>query len=228
MGCWKCWRQRRMRVTTGWKGNLVNRKPGKYCNYKNMRRKKNNRRPWQCWIKKTVEHLEDADAKDKWGNRREIWSVEHLPTTLLNLCSVFYSWVFIFALLLNICVTFILPLFVFHHRKNIIFMKMYFLAFYSSKSVHYFKADLNTYFNKSPTSPPPQAGVVALQRPGLKLFYLSFLKWCQVFFFFRILCGRMSILIQLLEELKVIFLTETKCKIRFIYVGFNCKRKEVG
>ena len=24
------------------------------------------------------------------------------------------------------------------------------------------------------------------------------------------------------------FLTETKCKIRFIYVGFNCKRKKVG
>ena len=30
---------------------------------------------------------------------------------------------------------------------------------------------------------------------------------------------------QLQEDLKVIFLTETKCKIRFIYVGFNCKRK---
>ena len=27
---------------------------------------------------------------------------------------------------------------------------------------------------------------------------------------------------QLLEDLKVIFLTETKCKIRFVYVGFNC------
>ena len=26
----------------------------------------------------------------------------------------------------------------------------------------------------------------------------------------------------------MIFLTETKCKIRFIYVGFNCKRKKVG
>ena len=38
----------------------------------------------------------------------------------------------------------------------------------------------------------------------------------------------MSILNQLLEDLKVIFLTETKCKIRFIYVGFNCKRKKVG
>ena len=62
-------------------------------------------------------------------------------------------------------------------------MKMYILAFYSSKSVHYFKADLNTYFNKSPTSPPPQAGVVALQRPGLKLFHLTLLKFCQVFGF---------------------------------------------
>ena len=31
---------------------------------------------------------------------------------------------------------------------------------------------------------------------------------------------------QLQEDLKVIFLTETKCKIRFIYVGFNCKRKK--
>ena len=36
---------------------------------------------------------------------------------------------------------------------------------------------------------------------------------------------RMSILNQLYEDLKVIFL---KCKIRFIYVGFNCKRKKVG
>ena len=26
----------------------------------------------------------------------------------------------------------------------------------------------------------------------------------------------------------LIFLTETKCKIRFIYVGFNCKRKKFG
>ena len=26
----------------------------------------------------------------------------------------------------------------------------------------------------------------------------------------------------------MIFLTETKCKIRFIYVGFNCKRKKSG
>ena len=26
----------------------------------------------------------------------------------------------------------------------------------------------------------------------------------------------------------MIFLTETKCKIRFIYVGFNCKRKKWG
>ena len=31
---------------------------------------------------------------------------------------------------------------------------------------------------------------------------------------------------QLEEDLKVTFLTETKCKIRFIYVGFNCKRKK--
>ena len=36
----------------------------------------------------------------------------------------------------------------------------------------------------------------------------------------------MSILNQLLEDLKVIFLTETKCKIRFIHLGFNCKRKK--
>ena len=28
-----------------------------------------------------------------------------------------------------------------------------------------------------------------------------------------------------LEDLKVIFLTETKCKIRFIYVIFHCTRK---
>ena len=28
------------------------------------------------------------------------------------------------------------------------------------------------------------------------------------------------------EDLKVTFLTETKCKIRFIYVRFNCKRKK--
>ena len=35
-------------------------------------------------------------------------------------------------------------------------------------------------------------------------------------------CLRMSILNRLLEDLKVIFLTE--CKIRFIQVGFNCKR----
>ena len=26
----------------------------------------------------------------------------------------------------------------------------------------------------------------------------------------------------------MIFLTDTKCKIRFIYVGFNCKRKKWG
>ena len=38
----------------------------------------------------------------------------------------------------------------------------------------------------------------------------------------------MSILNQLYEDLKVIFLTETKCKIRFIDVGFNCKRKKWG
>ena len=38
----------------------------------------------------------------------------------------------------------------------------------------------------------------------------------------------MSILNQLQEDLKVIFLTETKCKIRFIYVGVNCKRKKSG
>ena len=31
----------------------------------------------------------------------------------------------------------------------------------------------------------------------------------------------------IISGLKVIFLTETKCKIRFIYVGFNCKRKKV-
>ena len=30
------------------------------------------------------------------------------------------------------------------------------------------------------------------------------------------------------EDLKMIFLTETKCKIRFIYVGVNCKRKKWG
>ena len=33
---------------------------------------------------------------------------------------------------------------------------------------------------------------------------------------------------QLEEDSKVIFLTETKCKIRFIYVGFNNKRKKSG
>ena len=33
---------------------------------------------------------------------------------------------------------------------------------------------------------------------------------------------------QLEENLKVIFLTETKCKIRLIYVRFNCKRKKWG
>ena len=31
---------------------------------------------------------------------------------------------------------------------------------------------------------------------------------------------------QLKEDLKVIFLTQIKCKIRFIFVGFNCKEKE--
>ena len=30
---------------------------------------------------------------------------------------------------------------------------------------------------------------------------------------------------QLKENVRVIFLSETKCKIRFIYVRFNCKRK---
>ena len=38
----------------------------------------------------------------------------------------------------------------------------------------------------------------------------------------------MSILNQLKEDLTAIFLTETKCKIRFIYVGVNCKRKKSG
>ena len=33
---------------------------------------------------------------------------------------------------------------------------------------------------------------------------------------------------QLQEDLKVIFLTDTLCKIRFIYVGFNCKEKKWG
>ena len=32
----------------------------------------------------------------------------------------------------------------------------------------------------------------------------------------------------IIEDLKVIFFTETKCKICFIYVGFNCKRKKWG
>ena len=41
-------------------------------------------------------------------------------------------------------------------------------------------------------------------------------------------CWWMSILNQLYEDLKLMFLTETKCKIRFIYVGVNCKRKKVG
>ena len=34
-----------------------------------------------------------------------------------------------------------------------------------------------------------------------------------------------SILNQLQEDLKIIFLTGTKCKICFKYVRFNCKRK---
>ena len=38
----------------------------------------------------------------------------------------------------------------------------------------------------------------------------------------------MSILNQLLEDLKAIFLTETKCKIRFRYVRFDSKRKKWG
>ena len=41
-----------------------------------------------------------------------------------------------------------------------------------------------------------------------------------------------AMLNQLEENLKVIFLTETKCKIRFIYIyiyiGFNCKMKKGG
>ena len=37
---------------------------------------------------------------------------------------------------------------------------------------------------------------------------------------------RMSILNQLKEDLKVIFLTETKCKIRFIYLGFKAGQLE--
>ena len=41
--------------------------------------------------------------------------------------------------------------------------------------------------------------------------------------------GRSSLRISILkqyEDLKVIFLTEIKCKIRLIYVRFNCKRKK--
>ena len=38
----------------------------------------------------------------------------------------------------------------------------------------------------------------------------------------------MSILNQLQEDLKVILLTETQCKIRYIYVRFNCKGKKHG
>ena len=55
-----------------------------------------------------VELMSAATAKEKWRNRREIWSVEHLPSALLNLSSVFYSWMLIFALLLYIWVTFLL------------------------------------------------------------------------------------------------------------------------
>ena len=29
-------------------------------------------------------------------------------------------------------------------------------------------------------------------------------------------------------DVRVIFLTETKCKIRLTYVRFNCKRRKVG
>ena len=32
----------------------------------------------------------------------------------------------------------------------------------------------------------------------------------------------------IIRGLKVIFFTETKCKIRFIYARFNCKRKKWG
>ena len=32
----------------------------------------------------------------------------------------------------------------------------------------------------------------------------------------------------IIRGLKTIFLTETKCKILFIYVGVNCKRKKWG
>ena len=32
----------------------------------------------------------------------------------------------------------------------------------------------------------------------------------------------------IIRGLKMIFLTGTKCKIHFIYVGFNCKRKKWG
>ena len=39
---------------------------------------------------------------------------------------------------------------------------------------------------------------------------------------------RMSILNQLNEDFKVIFLTETKSKIRFTYVRLTCKRKKWG
>ena len=39
---------------------------------------------------------------------------------------------------------------------------------------------------------------------------------------------RMSILKQLKEDLKGTFLTETNCKIRFIYVRLNSKRKKWG
>ena len=39
---------------------------------------------------------------------------------------------------------------------------------------------------------------------------------------------RMSILNQLYKDIRAIFFTETKCKIRFVYVRFNCKRKKWG
>ena len=35
--------------------------------------------------------------------------------------------------------------------------------------------------------------------------------------------GRSSLRMSILNHVKVIFLTETKCKIRFIYEVFNCK-----
>ena len=38
----------------------------------------------------------------------------------------------------------------------------------------------------------------------------------------------MSILNQLQEGLEMIFLTGTRCKIRFIHVRFNCKKRQNG